>query len=108
MITNTKMMFDVMKIGFASALCLVFITLKLTNNINWSWWWVTSPLWIDFIISVVVGVIENREREAEKKQMIEYKKGHPEKKSKFMQKLDEAMERSEKEREEALKQRKGL
>jgi hypothetical protein len=22
------------------------VTLKLTGNIDWSWWWVTSPLWI--------------------------------------------------------------
>lgn len=25
---------------------IVFLILKLTNNIDWSWWWVTSPLWI--------------------------------------------------------------
>lgn len=25
---------------------LVFLILKLTNLIGWSWWWVTSPLWI--------------------------------------------------------------
>lgn len=24
---------------------LTFLVLKLTNNIDWSWWWVTSPLW---------------------------------------------------------------
>lgn len=32
-------------IGFLGALGLIFITLKLCNVINWSWWWVTSPLW---------------------------------------------------------------
>ena len=32
-------------IGFFGALFLVFLTLKLTNVINWSWWWVTAPLW---------------------------------------------------------------
>jgi hypothetical protein len=26
-------------------LLIVFTTFKLTNVINWSWWWVTSPLW---------------------------------------------------------------
>lgn len=25
---------------------LVFLILKITNLIGWSWWWVTSPLWI--------------------------------------------------------------
>lgn len=27
-------------------LAIVFIVLKLTNVIDWSWWWVLSPLWI--------------------------------------------------------------
>ena len=31
-------------------LFIVFLVLKLTKNIDWSWWWVTSPLWIQFII----------------------------------------------------------
>jgi hypothetical protein len=26
--------------------------LKLTNCIDWSWWWVLSPLWIGFIIGI--------------------------------------------------------
>lgn len=42
-------------IGFAGLLTIVFITLKLTNYIDWSWWWVLSPLWIGF--AVVVGFI---------------------------------------------------
>jgi hypothetical protein len=33
-------------ISITSVLFIVFLVLKLTNNINWSWWWVTSPLWI--------------------------------------------------------------
>lgn len=24
---------------------IVFLTLKLTSVIAWSWWWVTAPLW---------------------------------------------------------------
>lgn len=32
--------------GFGSLLTLIFITLKLTHFINWSWWWVLSPEWI--------------------------------------------------------------
>ena len=27
-------------------LFLLFLGLKLAGAINWSWWWVTSPLWI--------------------------------------------------------------
>ena len=29
---------------FTSLLAIVFITLKLTNYIDWSWFWVISPL----------------------------------------------------------------
>lgn len=33
---------------------LVFLVLKLCNVINWSWWWVTAPLWIPFTLFVAV------------------------------------------------------
>jgi hypothetical protein len=33
-------------IGFFSLLTIVFITLKLTGYITWSWWWVLAPLWL--------------------------------------------------------------
>jgi hypothetical protein len=33
-------------IGFIGLLTIVFIILKLTKYIAWSWWWVLSPLWI--------------------------------------------------------------
>lgn len=41
-------------IGFCGLLTIAFIVLKLTNYIDWSWWWVLSPLWIPFIIVIVV------------------------------------------------------
>jgi hypothetical protein len=31
---------------FFTLLAILFIGLKLTHYINWSWWWVLSPLWI--------------------------------------------------------------
>ena len=34
---------------FASVLTIVFIVLKLTGFINWSWWWVLSPIWISIL-----------------------------------------------------------
>ncbi len=43
-----------MKIGIPGALALIFITLKLTGHIHWSWWWVLSPIWITFIVWFVV------------------------------------------------------
>ena len=40
-----------------SVLFIVFLVLKLTNNIDWSWWWVTAPLWIPAsIVLLVIGV----------------------------------------------------
>lgn len=44
-------------IGFPGLLCLIFITLKLTGYIKWSWLWVVSPLWIGFIIGIFVILI---------------------------------------------------
>jgi hypothetical protein len=44
-------------ISFVSLLTIVFITLKLTNYISWSWWWVLSPIWIPIILWLVVVLI---------------------------------------------------
>lgn len=46
-----------MKIEFAGLpmiLFIVFLVLKLCKVIAWSWWWVTSPLWIMFLISLAL------------------------------------------------------
>ena len=37
---------------FVSLLTVAFIVLKLTGVINWSWWWVLSPLWIGLLIGI--------------------------------------------------------
>ena len=42
---------------FLSILCLIFITLKLTGYIAWSWWWVLAPIWVPISIILVVFVI---------------------------------------------------
>lgn len=34
-------------------LFVIFLILKLTHTIDWSWWWVTSPLWIGFLLWLV-------------------------------------------------------
>ena len=43
-------------LGFLGTLFFIFLILKLTNHINWSWWWVTSPLWAPFVIFTIVGM----------------------------------------------------
>ena len=42
-------------VGFLGALTILFIALKLTNVIDWNWWWVLAPLWIP--VAVVLGII---------------------------------------------------
>ena len=48
-------------IGFSGLLAIVFITLKLCGVINWSWWWVTCPLWggialgLAILLVIVIG-----------------------------------------------------
>lgn len=40
-------------IGFSGALTLIFITLKLTGNIDWPWIWVFAPLWVSALLIVL-------------------------------------------------------
>jgi len=43
------------------ALTLIFLILKLTGVISWSWWWVFSPLWLPIAVALaffaVIGVM---------------------------------------------------
>jgi hypothetical protein len=43
--------------GFAGTLTIAFIVLKLVGVINWSWIWILSPLWISFILGLVILII---------------------------------------------------
>lgn len=43
--------------GFPGLLFLVFLTLKLTGSIAWSWWWVTAPLWGPSALVVLVSAV---------------------------------------------------
>jgi hypothetical protein len=52
-------------IGFGTLMFLIFLTLKLTNFIDWSWWWVTAPLWgqaaaiaIVFIFAFAISIVQ--------------------------------------------------
>ena len=39
-------------IGFTGLLTILFVGLKLTGHINWSWWWVFSPILIAAGLSI--------------------------------------------------------
>ena len=40
-------------IGISEVLTVVFVVLKLTGVISWSWWWVLSPIWISVAIFLI-------------------------------------------------------
>lgn len=47
-------------VSFAGLLFIVFLVLKLTGVITWSWWWVTAPLWGGLAIAlafIVLGLL---------------------------------------------------
>lgn len=44
-------------VGFVGLLTIVFVTLKLLEKIDWSWWWVLSPLWIASSVAVFILII---------------------------------------------------
>lgn len=46
-----------LSIGADTLLVIVFGVLKLTDLINWSWWWVFSPYWISLSVVALVGMI---------------------------------------------------
>lgn len=46
-----------LNVGFLGLLTLLFIGLKLTNFIAWSWVWVLAPLWIGVVIGIALFAI---------------------------------------------------
>lgn len=44
-------------VGICGLLFIVFLVLKLTQVIDWSWWWVSAPLWIPFAIVLLIVIV---------------------------------------------------
>ena len=44
-------------IGFFGLLGIVFIILKLTHTVDWSWWWVLAPLYGPALAVIVIATI---------------------------------------------------
>ena len=42
---NTQTSASTGGVGLGGLLFVRFLGLKLTHYIDWSWWWVTAPLW---------------------------------------------------------------
>lgn len=43
-------------VSFTTLLTVIFIVLKLTGKISWSWAWVLSSIWIELAF-IVLGII---------------------------------------------------
>ena len=43
---------------FGDWLCLLFIGLKLTHQIDWSWWWILAPEWAPMLLIMLLKFIE--------------------------------------------------
>lgn len=41
-------------VSLCTLLTTLFVALKLCGKIDWSWWWVLSPLWIPWAVAFVV------------------------------------------------------
>ena len=44
--------------AFFPVMFLIFMTLKLTNYIDWSWFWVSAPLWMPICVGLVLLMIK--------------------------------------------------
>lgn len=44
--------------SWAGITLIMFVGLKLTHNIAWSWWWVLSPLWVTAFLWVMLIMLE--------------------------------------------------
>lgn len=56
--TNPKSNVSLVNSSILTIIFVVFLTLKLTGNIDWSWWWVTSPLWLPIILAFgIIGIM---------------------------------------------------
>lgn len=56
-----------------TAVLIVFVSLKLTGEIAWSWWWVLAPMWAPtlavlalFAVFLTAGTVAGVRREDER------------------------------------------
>lgn len=49
-------------VGLMDLFLVGFVCMKLAGVVDWSWWWVTSPLWISLLLSGLVILLADIER----------------------------------------------
>jgi hypothetical protein len=42
---------------FLGLLTILFVTLKVTKIISWSWWWIFSPLWTPIALIIIAAIV---------------------------------------------------
>jgi hypothetical protein len=82
---------------FTALLTIAFIVLKLCGVIEWSWLWILSPMPIHFLVSIPLWLLKNslEEKAKIKAELLEAERRRSPQSSKFMQKLQEAIDKSE-------------
>ncbi len=46
-----------MQVGLSGMVFIVFLVLKLTGYIGWSWVWVMSPIWLSLSLVIFLGLM---------------------------------------------------
>lgn len=77
-------------IGVTGLLGVAFVVLKLTNIIDWSWWWILLPFWGAIAVFIIVGIIWVIVQLTRKKKRTQYFKETVKPRSKFAERLEEA------------------
>ena len=44
-------------LDYVDVLLVIFVVLKFTGLIDWSWWWVLSPMWIGALLVLSIAVV---------------------------------------------------
>ncbi len=52
--TSNQQQYSSGSTSLATLLTVLFVGLKLTHYIDWSWWWVLSPIWISLGLALAV------------------------------------------------------
>ncbi len=44
-------------IGLGGALFVLFLGLRLTDHIDWKWYWVAAPLWMPLLLALGIAIL---------------------------------------------------
>lgn len=93
-----------------SALTLMFVGLKLADKIDWSWWWVFSPVWVPVVAYVLMTVMSQcyliyqyKHNEQFRKTMDDYRSARKQAKMTLADRMNEMKEQALKMQEQAEK-----